>query len=140
MITNPNISQFLGVSLKTEYDLPRIVEKGLPTDGLQLLREAGLTFTEVSEIIISPRTLKHRKSRGEALSNEESDRVVRMARVIGQAESVFGNREKALLWLRTPDDRLDNQADRTPLSMLRTESGGRLVEEMLWQIAEGIYT
>jgi len=140
MITNPNISQFIGVALKTEYDLPRIVEKGLPTDNLQLLREAGLTFTEVSEIIISPRTLKHRKSRGEALSHEETDRVVRMARVIGQAETVFGNREKALLWLRTPDDRLDDQADRTPLSMLRTESGGRLVEEMLWQIAEGIYT
>lgn len=137
MVTNPNISQLIGVSLKTEYDLPRVVENGLPTDSLQLLREAGLTFTEVSEIIISPRTLKHRKSRGEALSYEEADRVVRMARVIGQAEDVFGNREKALLWLRTPDDRLD---DRTPLSMLRTESGGRLVEEMLWQIAEGIYT
>lgn len=137
MVTNPNISQLIGVSLKTEYDLPRIIENGLPTDSLQLLREAGLTFTEVSEIIISPRTLKHRKSRGEALSHEEADRVVRMARVIGQAEDVFGNREKALLWLRTADDRLD---DRTPLSMLRTESGGRLVEEMLWQIAEGIYT
>ena len=137
MVTNPNISQLIGVSLKTEYDLPRIIEKGLPTDSLQLLREAGLTFTEVSEIIISPRTLKHRKSRGEALSHEEADRVVRMARVIGQAEDVFGNREKALLWLRTADDRLD---DRTPLSMLRTESGGRLVEEMLWQVAEGIYT
>jgi len=137
MVTNPNISQLIGVSLKTEYDLPRIIENGLPTDSLQLLREAGLTFTEVSEIIISPRTLKHRKSRGEALSHEEADRVVRMARVIGQAEDVFGNREKALLWLRTADDRLD---DRTPLSMLRTESGGRLVEEMLWQVAEGIYT
>lgn len=137
MVTNPNISRFLGVSPKTEYDLPRIVEKGLPTDSLQLLREAGLTFTEVSEIIISPRTLKHRKSRGEALSHEEADRVVRMARVIGQAESIFGNREKALLWLRTADDRLDH---RTPLSMLLTESGGRLVEEMLWQIDEGVYS
>jgi putative toxin-antitoxin system antitoxin component (TIGR02293 family) len=60
-----------------------------------------------------------------------------MARTISQAENVFGNRDKALLWLRTPDDRLGN---RTPLSMLRTESGGRLVEEMLWQIDEGVYS
>jgi putative toxin-antitoxin system antitoxin component (TIGR02293 family) len=137
MVASPNISRLIGVTPKTDYDLLRMVENGLPTDSLQLLREAGLTFTEVSEIIISPRTLKHRKSRGEALSHEEADRVVRMARVIGQAESIFGNREKALLWLRTPDDRLDH---RTPLSMLLTESGGRLVEEMLWQIDEGVYS
>jgi putative toxin-antitoxin system antitoxin component (TIGR02293 family) len=137
MASSPNISQFIGIAPKSEFDLPKIVEHGLSTDSLQLLRDAGITFTEVSEVIISPRTLKHRRSRGEALSEEESDRVVRMARILGQAEGIFSNRDKALLWLRTPDDRFD---DRTPLSMLRTESGGRLVEEMLWQIAEGIYT
>jgi putative toxin-antitoxin system antitoxin component (TIGR02293 family) len=137
MATHSNISQLIGVAPKSEFDLPKIIEKGLPTESLQLLREAGLSFTEVSELIIAPRTLKHRKARGELLSHEEADRVLRMARIIGQAEDIFGNREKALVWLRTPDDRLD---DRTPLSMLRTESGGRLVEEMLWQIAEGIYT
>jgi uncharacterized protein (DUF2384 family) len=36
-----------------------------------------------------------------------------------------------------PEDRLHN---RTPLKMLTTESGGRLIENMLWQIDEGIYT
>jgi putative toxin-antitoxin system antitoxin component (TIGR02293 family) len=137
MATHSSISDFLGVSPKTTFDLAEIIENGLPTDSLQRLREAGLTFTEVGEFIISPRTLKHRKSRGEALSEEEADRVLRMARTISQAENVFGNRDKALLWLRTPDDRLGN---RTPLSMLRTESGGRLVEEMLWQIDEGVYS
>jgi putative toxin-antitoxin system antitoxin component (TIGR02293 family) len=137
MATHSSISEFLGVSPKTTFDLAEIIEKGLPTDSLQRLRDAGLTFTEVGEFIISPRTLKHRKSRGEALSEEEADRVLRMARTISQAETVFGNRDKALLWLRTQDDRLGN---RTPLSMLRTESGGRLVEEMLWQIDEGVYS
>ncbi len=29
---------------------------------------------------------------------------------------------------------------RTALSLLQTESGGRLVEGMLWQIDEGIYS
>ena len=136
MAAHANIGQFLGVAPKSEFDLTRIVENGVPTENLQRLRDAGLTFTEMSEIIISPRTLKHRRSRGEPLSAEEADRAVRVARIIAQAQSVFADREGAFEWLRTPDDRLDS---RTPLSMLRTESGGRLIEEMLGQIDEGVY-
>ena len=90
----------------------------------------------MSEIVISPRTLKHRKARGENLSNEETERAVRVARMLAQAEQVFGSHDKALLWLRTADERLNN---RTPLSMLPTEAGGRVVESMLWQIDDGIY-
>ena len=63
--------------------------------------------------------------------------MVRMARIVALAEEVFGNHEKALLWLRTPDDRL---AGRNPLSMLQTEAGGRVTESMLWQIDEGVYS
>ena len=52
------------------------------------------------------------------------DRIVRVARIIALAEQVFGDRDKALAWLRSADDR-------TPLRMLHTEPGGRLVESML---------
>jgi putative toxin-antitoxin system antitoxin component (TIGR02293 family) len=134
---HPTVIQYIGVEAKSDFDLPKAVENGLPIESLQRIRDAGLTFTEISDLIIAPRTLKHRRSRGEALSHEEADRVVRMARIVNQADRVFANHDKALLWLRSPDDRLEN---RTPLSMLKTESGGRLVEEMLWQIDEGIYT
>jgi putative toxin-antitoxin system antitoxin component (TIGR02293 family) len=137
MATNPNISEYLGVVPKSEFDLAVIVEEGLPTENIDLLREKGLTFSEVSEIVISPRTLKHRKARGEPLSLEETDRLVRVARVVTLAEEVFGDHEKALLWLRAPDDGIGH---RSPMSMLQTESGGRLVESMLWQIDEGVYT
>jgi putative toxin-antitoxin system antitoxin component (TIGR02293 family) len=134
--TNPNLSEYLGVAPASQFDLAVLVEGGLPTENLGLLREKGLTFSEVSEIVISPRTLKHRRARGEALSHEESDRLVRVARVVALAEEVFGDREKALLWLRSPDDRIGN---RSPMSLLQTESGGRLVETMLWQIDENVY-
>jgi putative toxin-antitoxin system antitoxin component (TIGR02293 family) len=137
MATQTNLGQFLGVVPKSGFDLTRIVEQGISTDNLQFLRDAGLTFTEMSEIVISPRTLKYRRSRGERLSPEEADRAVRVARILALAENVFGDRCKAFEWLRTLDDRFDN---RTPLSMLRTESGGRFVEEMLGQIEEGIYS
>jgi putative toxin-antitoxin system antitoxin component (TIGR02293 family) len=134
--TNPNLSEYLGVAPASEFELAVLVEGGLPTENLGLLREKGLTFSEVSEIVISPRTLKHRRARGEALSHEESDRLVRVARVVALAAEVFGDREKALLWLRSPDDRIGN---RSPMSLLQTESGGRLVETMLWQIDENVY-
>jgi putative toxin-antitoxin system antitoxin component (TIGR02293 family) len=118
------------------FELAEVVERGLPTDSIAQLKDNGLTFSEISEIVISPRTLKHRKARSEHLSQEETDRVVRVARILHLARSIFGNAEKALLWLRSPDERLK---DRSPLSLLLTESGGRLIENMLWQIDEGLY-
>jgi len=132
-----NIGEFIGIAPRSEFDLAEIVEQGLPTESLALLKEKGLTFSELSEIVISPRTLKHRKARGESLSNEETDRVVRVARIVALAENVFGNHDKALLWLRTADDHIGG---RSPLSMLQTDAGGRLIEGMLWQIDEGVYT
>jgi putative toxin-antitoxin system antitoxin component (TIGR02293 family) len=120
----------------SDFDLAELVEHGLPTERLALLREHGLTFTEVAEIVISPRTLKHRKARGERLSDEETDRMVRVARILSLANNVFGNPQKALTWLRTESDRMGG---RRPLSMLRTDAGGRLVESRLWQIDEGVF-
>jgi putative toxin-antitoxin system antitoxin component (TIGR02293 family) len=137
MATNLNIGEYIGITPKSEFDLAEIVESGLPTGNLALLKEQGLTFSEISETVISPRTLKHRRARGERLSHEETDRLVRVARIVALAESVFGNHEKALLWLRTADDRMGG---RSPLSMLQTDAGGRLVESTLWQIDEGVYS
>jgi putative toxin-antitoxin system antitoxin component (TIGR02293 family) len=102
---------------------------------LALLKDHGLTFTEVSEIVISPRTLKHRKARGERPSDEETDRVVRVARIVRLANSVFGNPQKALKWLRTESGRMGGPR---PLSMLRTDASGRVVERRLWQTDEGM--
>jgi putative toxin-antitoxin system antitoxin component (TIGR02293 family) len=134
--TPDSIKNLIGVTPKSDFDLAKIVERGLPTTRLALLKQHGLTFTEVSDIVISPRTLKHRKARGERLSDEETDRLVRAARIIALANSVFGNPQKALQWLRTESDRMGG---RRPLSMLRTDAGGRLVESRLWQIDEGIF-
>lgn len=137
MAADLNISEYIGIAPRSAFDLAEIVEKGLPVDSLALLKEKGLTFSEISEIVISPRTLKHRKARGEHLSHEETDRMVRVARIVALAENVFGVHAKALLWLRSADGRIGG---RSPLSMLQTDAGGRLIESMLWQIDEGVYS
>jgi putative toxin-antitoxin system antitoxin component (TIGR02293 family) len=132
-----NIGEYIGVAPGSEFDLAQIVENGLPTDSLALLKLQGLSFTEISEIVISPRTLKHRRARGEHLSHEETDRMVRVARIVALADDIFRDHSKALLWLRTGDDRIGG---RRPLSMLQSDAGGRLIESMLWQIDEGVYS
>ena len=130
------IEDILAEHPESDLAMTELVENGMPTESLHVLRAHGLTFTEVSEIVIAPRTLKHRKSRGENLSDEETDRVIRVGRTLALANDVFGNHEKALQWLRTPSDQIGG---RTPLSLLRTDVGGRVVERRLWQIDEGMF-
>jgi putative toxin-antitoxin system antitoxin component (TIGR02293 family) len=120
----------------TAHDLTILVENGFPIEFIRQLREEGFTPGEIHALVIPARTLKHRKAKRQSLSPEEADRAVRLARIYDQALRVFGNPEKALHWLRRRNPRLDG---RTPLDMLKTEVGGDLVEQMLYQIDEGIY-
>ena len=120
----------------TEFQLAEMVERGLPAQSVDFLRSEGLTFSEVHDVVLPARTLKHRREKNQALSVEESDRTLRVARIMTLADQVFGNREKALRWLRRENQRLSS---RNPLEMLRSEAGGDLVRQMLYQIDEGIY-
>jgi putative toxin-antitoxin system antitoxin component (TIGR02293 family) len=70
------------------------------------------------------------------LTIDESDRAVRLARVVAQTESVFGNKDKALAWLRQPMKRFEGN---TPIEMLASDVGSRMVEEALVQIDEGFF-
>ena len=133
--TGNRLSEWLGASARSEREFVALVEGGLPTSTVAHMEERGLEKSEVFTIV-HPRTLKHRKSRKQHLSPEESERALRMARLLAQAESVWGNRESALRWMRGPKRRFEG---RTPFELLRTEPGGRLVEEMLTQIDDGMF-
>ena len=118
------------------YETAEIVERGLPTTSVEVLRDKGLTFSEVHNLVLPARTLKHRIVKKQPLSIEETDRTLRVARVLALAEHVFGSHEKALGWLRRPNRQLKG---RIPMQLLRSEVGGELVRQMLYQIDEGIY-
>jgi putative toxin-antitoxin system antitoxin component (TIGR02293 family) len=133
---NDYFEQWLGTPAESEQKIMRLVEGGLPTRVINHLIERGLTRREVFDIIIPLRTLKHRRSRHQPLSKEESERAVRAARVLARAQAVLGDEHAALDWLRAPKRRFDGRA---PVQMLATEPGGRLVEQMLIQIDEGMF-
>ena len=65
---------------------------------------------------------------------EESDRVVRLTWIQALTEDVFGDVEKANRWLRENLAILDGKA---PLEVARTETGARVVEQMLAKIDWG---
>jgi putative toxin-antitoxin system antitoxin component (TIGR02293 family) len=129
----PVVSEFPPVG---SYELIRTVEEGLPLDSLEKLKVRGLTSTEISQLVIPARTLKHRKARGERLSAEETERFLRVIRVLELGERIFGKREKLLNWLRGPDFEIPG---RTSMSLLETEAGVQAVTGQLWAVAEGIY-
>jgi len=134
---NVQIGNWLGIRPPaTESEILRVVEGRLAPSVITRLAALGLVRSEIEEAVIPSRTLQHRRSRRERLSLEESDRVLRVIRVVSSAEAVYGNRERALAWLRRPHPRLDG---RVPLSLLKTDTGSRIVEELLLQIDEGMY-
>jgi putative toxin-antitoxin system antitoxin component (TIGR02293 family) len=137
-----SIGRVLGEEFSSDIDLARVVRRGLPLGVQAALLAHGLTREEFHSIVISPRTLKHRRARaakgagsGRHLSADESDKALRAARVLALAERVFASREKAFSWMRKAKQRFDGE---TPMQMLGTEAGARLVEQMLVQIDEGM--
>ena len=108
---------------------------GIPVARVEQLIESGrLTLAEIDAIVLPRKTLSHRRKLG-ALTPEQSDRLVRVVRVIAAAEETFGSQDKAGLWLRRPSMALDGDA---PLSLLDTSEGTREVEQLLARIDHGL--
>jgi len=119
-----------------EFDW-REVERGLPLSTLEAFSAySGIPMKNLLEVVIPPRTLKHRRQRNEPLSIDESDRLARVAKMYELAVKVYGDREDGMKWLIHHMPRFD---EKTPLSLLRTERGAEAVREFLIQIDEGMY-
>ncbi len=119
-----------------ELDL-ETVEEGVELAALnEFIAKSGLSNADIYEVVLPARTLKHRKARNESLSIDESDRLARLVRVFDHAVKVWTTPERARLWLSSPKKRYEG---RTPIQMLRTEIGGRMVDNFLGQIDHGMF-
>jgi putative toxin-antitoxin system antitoxin component (TIGR02293 family) len=126
----------LGASgIRSGDDLVDLVEKRLPASTVKALVHSGLTDLEAFQLILPRRTLAHRLANRERLSKDESDKAVRVARITALAELVFGKPERAWRWMRKPKRRFHGK---TPIELLASEAGARMVEEMIYQIDDGM--
>ena len=126
-------------AVNTNDDLIAQVRVGLPAStGPLLAQTLSLPRVQVAERLNIPSpTLSRRLSSKARLTHEESDRTLRMARIIALAKEVLGTEVKASAWINTPNRAL---AGRKPFDDLDTELGVRSVEEVLYRIAYGMYS
>ncbi len=108
----------------------------LPYDRIEALKDRGFSNDELYAIVAPRRTLARRKENNEHLTVAESDRVLRLERILEHADRVFGNHEKAKRWLRSEIIALDGAR---PIDLLASETGANVVFEELIRIDYGMF-
>ena len=102
----------------------------------RLKRKLGVSSKELADaVLITQRTVARRKRTGR-MQPDESDRLVRLARVFSRAIELYvGNVETARAWMMRPNRALGGVS---PFEMARTEVGAREVEKLIHQIEHGV--
>ena len=127
----------IGIKSKNIDDLIIKVKKGLPASSFEKLRKKlGVSDHFLSQIVNIPkRTLTRRKQQGK-LSADESEKVLRIARLYDRALEVFEDQQAAEKWLKEPARGL---GEAIPLNYARTELGAQEVERLLIRIEYGVF-
>lgn len=126
----------IGARYDTFLDAARIVRAGLPFAALRRFqRTTGFTLDRIKRVTrISEGSFARRKQSGR-LSQEESERLLRLARVFeGVVALNDGDAPAAREWMETPIPAL---GDQSPLDLAQSEPGAREVEDLVGRIAHG---
>jgi len=128
----------LGLS---RFDFPGVLEKiqkGLSYSALERLQKnIGLSNDQLLDLLQIPKRTLARRKAGGRLSPEESERLVRVARVFANALHLFnGDAAEAAVWLNSTRRVLGGQS---PLELSRTEVGAQEVEKLVWQLRNGVF-
>ena len=124
--------------VSSALDLAPLIRRGLPSASLtSVSRKMDLSaMATVSALGLVKRTVARRIQEKQTLTAEESERVVRLARVLAQATVTLSSIEKARRWLQKPSRALGGEI---PLRMLDTDIGATAVLEELGRIDHGVF-
>ena len=117
-------------------ELHQKVLKGLSYRALVSFQEqTGLAQKDLLDVIdLSSATATRRRKDGR-LSARESDRLARVARIVGQASELFGgDLEKTVAWLQREQRALGGER---PWSFLVTDVGAQEVEDLVERLLDG---
>lgn len=131
------MGRLLGATLATEADVVKVVNAGLPSAALTRLIDEG--YAVELRMIGSETTMRRRIQEKQTLTVEESERLVRIARVTSMAEELFGNKSAAVAWLNAPSNYVSSDETISPLELATTDPGARMVEAMIARTAHGIF-
>jgi putative toxin-antitoxin system antitoxin component (TIGR02293 family) len=128
----------LGLPILDTAALLQTVRKGIPHIALERLqRNLQLSLEQIARLMqVPPRTLARRRQE-RRLRPDESDKLLRATRVLGQALQLFGGEwSDARAWLETPQPTLGGAI---PLELAETELGAREVEMTIHAIRHGVF-
>lgn len=136
--TDPTVSSFPELAADEPAEIVAAVRDGLPTERFEALRELlDVPSGTLAEVVgITPSTLSRRRKRG-TFNKEESERLLRVARLALRAIDVLDGLENARRWLTEPARALGGEV---PLKFADTEPGAREVERLLTRLDHGVYS
>lgn len=133
--TSPQPFDFpeLGQDVQRQSDA---IREGVPVARVTVLSESlDVPFSEVlGWLDIPPATMARRVKSGR-LGRSESERALRLGRLLGRASDVFGGLDRGRRWLQEPQFALGGA---TPLQYAETEPGALEVERLIGRIEHGI--
>ncbi|MES2702833.1 MAG: antitoxin Xre-like helix-turn-helix domain-containing protein [Bacteroidota bacterium] len=123
--------------IKNESDFIEVIRNGIPKQAMMnLMQVAGLSLLEMAAIIhTSDRTLR-RYTPAQKLSQEQSERMVEMARLYSRGEEVFGTMDAFREWM---DTMLLQFGNKKPKDYLDTSLGINMIMDELGRIQHGIF-
>lgn len=113
-----------------------MVDAGLPAAAFaQLTRSLDIDHT----LIAPESTIRRRVQDNMRFTTDESERMVRIARIHALAAELFGDEAAAQAWLNAPGVYVPGAVPVTPYKLSVTDAGARLVEERLLRTAHGVF-
>lgn len=133
-----HLADFPELRMEQPAGLVATVREGLPIDRFDVLKSLlGVSSEELTEVVgISASTLSRRREQG-SFKKDESERILRVARLALRAVEVFEGTANARKWLTDPARALGGES---PLRFADTEPGAQEVERMLLRLEHGVYS
>jgi putative toxin-antitoxin system antitoxin component (TIGR02293 family) len=127
------------ISFDDRSGLLQKVRIGLSYSAVETLAETyDSSLKEIGEVLHIPTSTMSRRKKSGKLNPDESDRVVRYARIMDAAtELMNGDADAAAQWMRTPRKILGGE---TPLAHASTEIGARDVEDLINRLEHGVFS
>ena len=128
----------LGVAAPDTDALIELLREGLPVSSFEALQvRLGWSRSALADALRIPeRTLMRRYKQGR-FSLEESQHLLRLARIVAQGEELFSHTHRLGAWLREPVRGLGNKR---PIDYLDTDIGAEEVEDLIMRLLHGIVT
>ena len=130
---------FASIPYADNLKVAAIIDRGIPARALRGLA-AGLRMSVpdlATAVRIPRRTLERRVGRNARLTFDETERAVRLGRIMAKAREVFEDASAAADWLTEPVRALGGH---TPVELCATDAGAREVEQTLGRIEHGVFS